>query len=258
GAHNPKRALSNWRVVFDKLIDLLALSTIQARMADWFNASLLPGWLPSAVASATWEPVTLREPGKRTAAKTADYKQWIASGRAKALQPRKSKAPPMVKIEECGHAAEFLRGAGNGRSRDIYCLQCCGRWDANAMEEYLAEVVRTQIAGAMGSAAPRVPTCLCGNAAVRLVTKKPGPTQGRHFWKCAARVCQFFDWDQEEIAKIQGEKRKEAADREKYIQDLQEQLQQNQAQYEQGMAAQRAQFEVALGQLQHVAMGHNN
>ena len=41
-----------------------------------------------------------------------------------------------------------------------------------------------------------------------------------------------------------------------YIEELQTQLQQNQAQYEQGMQAQRAQFEMALSQLQqHAATG---
>ena len=102
GNHNPKRAAAHWRVVLDKLLDIIALSAIQSRMAGWFNASLLPAWMPTAVAPAAWEPATPREPGKRTAAKVGDYKRWISSGRAKVLQPRKSKTPPAVEIKECG------------------------------------------------------------------------------------------------------------------------------------------------------------
>ena len=28
--------------------------------------------------------------------------------------------------------------------------------------------------------------------------KKEGPTKGRHFYRCSASLCDFFDWDQEE------------------------------------------------------------
>ena len=36
--------------------------------------------------------------------------------------------------------------------------------------------------------------CLCGAPAEKLTVKKEGPRQGRHFWKCMQRRCQFFEW----------------------------------------------------------------
>lgn len=36
------------------------------------------------------------------------------------------------------------------------------------------------------------PLCPCGTAAIRQITKKAGPNQGRAFWSCAQ--CKFFEW----------------------------------------------------------------
>ncbi|CAE7477551.1 MHX, partial [Symbiodinium sp. KB8] len=212
--------------VMDKLIDLIVFADVQARMADWFTGS---------------------EPSKKTATKVADYKRWVV------LPARKSKAAPAVIIQDCDHPQEHLRGAGNGHSRDVYCARCLARWDANGMEEYLAEVRKQEDAAMSGPVPLGTPNCLCGSPAVRLVTRKPGPTQGRHFWKCAARVCQYFEWDQAEIAKLQGEKRKEMADQKEHIEMLQAQIESNREQYERTMEAQRTQFQIALGQLQQHA-----
>ena len=237
----------------DKLIDLIVFADVQARMADWFTGSLLPAWLPSAPGPVAWEPSTPREPSKKTATKVADYKRWVSSGKARVLPARKSKAAPAVIIQDCDHPQEHLRGAGNGHSRDVYCARCLARWDANGMEEYLAEVRKQEDAAMSGPVPLGTPNCLCGSPAVRLVTRKPGPTQGRHFWKCAARVCQYFEWDQAEIAKLQGEKRKEMADQKEHIEMLQAQIESNREQYERTMEAQRTQFQIALGQLQQHA-----
>ncbi|CAE7216976.1 GIP [Symbiodinium sp. CCMP2592] len=219
GGHNPRRALAAWRLVMDKLIDLILLADTQARVADWFNGSLLHAWLPSAAAPVAWEPSTPREPGKRTAARVGDYKRWISSGKAQVLAARKAKAAPAV--------------------------ACLGRWNANGTEEFIAEQRCREDAAMTGPAPSGTPHCLCGSPAVRLATKKPGPTEGRHFW-----VCQYFDWDQEEVAKLQGEKRKEMSDQKEQIQMLQAQLLSNQEEYERTIMAQRSQFETALGQLQ--------
>lgn len=44
--------------------------------------------------------------------------------------------------------------------------------------------------------------CQCGDDAVKLLTMKEGPNQGRSFWKCKKRqeeegACKFFEWDDE-------------------------------------------------------------
>jgi len=106
-----------------------------------------------------------------------------------------------------------------------------------------------------GPAPSGTPNCLCGSPAVRLMVKKSGPTQGRHFWKCAARVCRYFDWDQAEVAKLQGEKRKEMADHKEQIETLQAQIESNET-YERTLQAQRVQFGIALGQLQQHVIGN--
>ena len=237
----------------DKLVDLMLLADLQGRMGDWFSGSLLHAWLPSGAAPVAWEPSTPREPSRKTVAKVGDYKRWIASGKAQRLTDRKSKSTPVVAVTDCDHPQEHLRGAGNGHSRDVFCSRCSARWNANGMDEYLAQVRLEEDAAMTGSASSGTPNCLCGSPAVRLVTKKPGPTQGRHFWKCAARVCQFFEWDQAEVSKLQGEKRKEMSDQKEHIERLQAQLQANQENYEITIQAQRAQFQLALGQLQQHA-----
>eukprot|EP00435_Cladocopium_sp_Y103_P019395 s2098_g4.t1 len=40
----------------------------------------------------------------------------------------------------------------------------------------------------------KVKRCHCGVAAEKLVVKKEGPRQGRKFWKCTQRECQYFEW----------------------------------------------------------------
>lgn len=37
--------------------------------------------------------------------------------------------------------------------------------------------------------------CLCGAEAEKLRVKREGPRQGRFFWKCVQRRCEFFKWD---------------------------------------------------------------
>lgn len=59
-----------------------------------------------------------------------------------------------------------------------------------------------------------VPRCHCGQPATQLIVKKEGPTQGRLFWKCTTRVCNFFQWDPEEVRKLQRRALQEKEDAE--------------------------------------------
>ncbi|CAK9109699.1 DNA topoisomerase 3-alpha (DNA topoisomerase III alpha) [Durusdinium trenchii] len=56
--------------------------------------------------------------------------------------------------------------------------------------------------------------CHCRAPAVQLIVKKEGPTQGRLFWKCAQRVCNFFEWDPQEVQEIQRRMLQEREDAE--------------------------------------------
>eukprot|EP00913_Durusdinium_trenchii_P030436 g28511.t1 len=63
---------------------------------------------------------------------------------------------------------------------------------------------------------PRTTTmeCHCKAPAVQLIVKKEGPTQGRLFWKCAKRVCNFFEWDPQETQALQRKLLQEQEDAE--------------------------------------------
>jgi len=73
-----------------------------------------------------------------------------------------------------------------------------------------------------GSAAIRS-HCKCGKEATRLRVKKEGPTQGRHFFKCAARVCDHFEWDATEVMEIK-EAMTENAMKEKFQEEMRQQV----------------------------------
>ncbi|CAE7544937.1 Top3a, partial [Symbiodinium necroappetens] len=122
------------------------------------------------------------------------------------------KEPPVCTMTVCPHPAVELKGSGNQYSKEIWCNRCKARWEylnpeKLAQAEYeknQAEELRTS--GAMNSRA-EVILCTCRKEAVKLVVKKAGPTQGRHFYKCKQRVCEFFLWDpteQEKIRKSEG------------------------------------------------------
>ena len=49
-----------------------------------------------------------------------------------------------------------------------------------------------------------------------MIVKKEGPTQGRLFWKCSQRNCQFFEWDAEETSRLQRIALQEKEDQEQW------------------------------------------
>lgn len=48
--------------------------------------------------------------------------------------------------------------------------------------------------------------CKCNEAAI-LRTTKSGPNEGRQFWTCKDRVCDFFQWHSKSVAKARKEQR---------------------------------------------------
>ncbi|CAL1154344.1 unnamed protein product [Cladocopium goreaui] len=63
----------------------------------------------------------------------------------------------------------------------------------------------------MGSPRKEV-MCKCGLKATQLQVRKEGPTQGRLFWKCTKRVCDFFLWDPQEQEWLQQQALQEKED----------------------------------------------
>ena len=58
--------------------------------------------------------------------------------------------------------------------------------------------------------------CLCGKPAHRWEVKKKGPTQGRHFFRCQSRVCDFFQWDPTEQKEVKEQMEIEEENAEKF------------------------------------------
>ena len=119
------------------------------------------------------------------------------------LEPGRLKDKPTALISTCTHPMNELKGAGNQYRREIYCNLCKGRWSHLAPEELKSrkEAARSSAnpvtIGPSRSYGPMEDgiKCLCGKPAHRWEVKKKGPTQGRHFFRCQSRVCDFFQWD---------------------------------------------------------------
>ena len=273
-----RRAVMHWCSVLDKISDLLMLASLQERMGDWFSAS----W-PHCLQAGCVKPLAdgmPPEPSRKTASKQADYKWWIRT--AQKVAPRKMKGQPFKKAEVCDHPAHSLRGGGNGAARDIWCYECHTRWDANGFEGALIQKLNKEAEQARAiegigmetdaSASGGPLKCPCGVEAVRLTVKKSGLTQGRHFYKCARRICDFFEWDPEEIKALKDKELERAGQaqlmedfagrlnqeitivQKQAEQNMQEQMRVQQETHQQEMLTMKAQFESALHQLQQHAV----
>ena len=141
GAHsaapNPRRAVRNWRVVLEKISDLIAFMVAQARVALWQGGGSSGGYAvscssmgPSSGQSSRLEPIS-----KEKAFKAEVFKELIKSGEA--LGQRKCKEAPAMTPQNCFHPAAQLMGAGNQSQREVWCKQCHMRWlvDPSPMED---------------------------------------------------------------------------------------------------------------------------
>ena len=136
---NPRRAWRNWRVVLQKIYDLLVFVDAQARLESWQEGgsffgsaapcvSLGPGLGPSS----QHEPVS-----KEKKFKAEVFQEMIRHGEA--LGVRKSQERPAMTPDMCPHPASMLQGAGNQSQREVWCKQCHMRWlvDPNAMTDLM-------------------------------------------------------------------------------------------------------------------------
>ena len=110
-----KRALRNWRVILDKLITLVILTSLQGAVRDW---------CPALLGS---EQSYLVEDKPETVEDTYAY----LIQEAKLLAPLKSKEKPMIAASNCIHHKTDLKAGGNGSASWIVCRACHSRSEMN-------------------------------------------------------------------------------------------------------------------------------
>lgn len=111
-SHHPQRAVRGWRVILDKLITILAFSSLQEAVEEWFPQSL-----PSPVCSSAQQEEKLEDV----------YAELIIG--AKVLPPLKTKTEPRQAASSCVHPKKSLRGGGNKTQSYIACMECNTRWE---------------------------------------------------------------------------------------------------------------------------------
>ncbi|CAE8633673.1 unnamed protein product, partial [Polarella glacialis] len=88
--------------------------------------------------------------------------------------------------------------------RSVACQLCNCRWESHG-ETAAASASSTQAPAPEAKARPQatpgqpVPVCQCKLAGKMFKVNKPGPTLGRHFYKCPRHVCKWFAWDPTEV-----------------------------------------------------------
>ena len=150
------------------------------------------------------------------------------------VAPRKCQMPPRVAIEICTHPPSSLTAAGNQYQREVWRQDCHARWkvstvarEASKQSVHVASTLLTPTSRAISAVGtPTTPgvgstssvwtpspakrttleqemRCTCNKPAQRLLVKKDGPTKGRHFYRCHARLCEYFQWDPVELKELQ-------------------------------------------------------
>ena len=266
---NSERAVKNWRVVMEKVADLMELARVQAKLNTWQEDGLASGCQSQLPPGAAHPHLVHAFPSgnqsRESHMKEEIYVELVKMGTPLGL--RKSKEGARVMPHCCTHPAAALAGAGNQVQREIWCRDCHSRWLVNpeVMNQIQAKAQVIQYNGKVftfsnqvpmtsksnkvkpsAKHSPRSPTmklrspisyskstgeatpvkspykvketaaphCMCGKPATQLIVKKDGPTQGRLFWKCTERVCQYFEWDQEEVKMLQRKALQEKEDAE--------------------------------------------
>ncbi|CAJ1337053.1 unnamed protein product, partial [Effrenium voratum] len=201
--HNSKRAVKNWRVVLQQIVDMLV---IVARMSAQGALGEESGGVSIGSSSSSTAPapkelnfgIFYKPKHKPEVAsdKQRRYAELIKD--APVLPPRNCKESPKVTSGRCMHSAEMLKGAGNQYSREVWCAGCHQRWQlTKGQMEQTKPVKRSQGKAQPVFEATSEPTvmCHCARPAERLLVKKEGPRQGRAFWKCVQRQCDYFWWE---------------------------------------------------------------
>lgn len=229
---NP-RALLLWRRVMIKIREIMQIfegnehPELVALPEDGFSS----GYLLPLSAQAPTVPALPTFPGHST--KQEQMAQQIKTGIP--LPPRKSQQLPRVSVAACAHPTKSLCGGGNQHQKEVWCTDCHARWKVETTVRSVGAAGKaavkasplttpTSLRTSLGSPTLSPPTssmatpasppatpkmmpvgmrCKCNAPAERMTVKKEGATKGRHFFKCHQRICDYFQWDPEEVRALQ-------------------------------------------------------
>lgn len=229
------KATQNWKKVLGKVMNLIVafeqvVKGCPEEGEGWQEGGSQRGYAASYAAME--RPPPLPE-FRRPLSKQEMYAEAIKTGIP--LVPRKMTKPPTTSTAVCTHPTQSLCGAGNQWQREVWCQECYSRWKIETMSQPTSKKESARKQKTEPSTPPRetsswsaispvrsmpstpsmstvsespgrpeqVPMkCQCGKPATRYTVRKEGPTKGRHFYRCSAKICDYFMWDQEEIQQI--------------------------------------------------------
>ncbi len=221
-----------WRGMLDKVFMVLDYAKLAEHLRCW--QPLLP---PPQLAADSGSTKAKLSPSARL----TEIESAIGG---KPLPPMKSSKPATENAATCSHPAASCRIFANGSTkRSVACQLCHSRWESHSAEPAATSSASSAPAPApKAKAVPQHPYCQCKLAGKMYVVKKPGPTQGRHFYKCPRHICKWFAWDPMEVETLltehmhaqapQGQEHMTAEQRHQY-EYYQEQMRQHLQQQEQ-------------------------
>ena len=213
-----RRAMKRWRVIIDKMVDLMELIDVRGRVWDWLPDGSLrrlgllsyPDQAPS-LSTPTSSMSTTAAPRD----KQLEYAEIIKY--AAFLGTRKAKEAARMSVEKFTHPTSEPVWEGHPLCTmpgQIGLPQPGGTQEEadrgqgippHSAEDFEGSRICVNDGRADGGGELGFSTNDggdCQQPAYRWQVKKLGPTQGRHFYRCAKRLCEFFVWDEIERTEL--------------------------------------------------------
>ena len=247
-----ERAIRNWRVLMEHVSDLMELCVLGVPPCSSFTRpasgsepfSCLDGASPMQITKASIyaELIQLGEFLGQTRCKTApDIHMKACAHPLAALAGAGNQAQREVWCQKCharwGVDPRVMEDIANkkavihvnGKTFNLSGKSGLSRYDTPPRTPVRTPSAKKASRGPITPSSPLTPpwnaeqlsapktqgmNCHSRVPAVQLIVKKDGPTQGRLFWKCARRICNFFEWDPQETQEIQRKLLQEQEDAE--------------------------------------------